>query len=238
MTPRFAFLPFLLSFVVCLGGGIFHTDRAGAGEEVLLIPDYTGKNIHKFDPNTGDHLGILIDANSPPLSYPLDCAVNSTGILISDQWADGVFQYDHQGVFVRPFATGIDNVHGMAAHNGILYVTSRQGYSVLKFDLESGAPLGDFIPYLTGGLVGPVDILFRVEDVLVSADIGGPDGGHIRRYDLLGRPLGNFAPAFGYQMCQAANGNILLSGREFNVWEYSPPGNTDPRVQHRREGLL
>ena len=55
-------------------------------------------------------------------------------------------------------------VVGLAAAADVVYVTSFDNDSVLKFDAKTGAPLGVFVPAGSGGLNGPTGLTF------------GPDG--------------------------------------------------------------
>ncbi len=201
----------ILSLVLfaTLAAGLFASATA---ELVILMPESTNKTVQKFDPVTGDHLGTFIGPDDANLSTPQQCAVNVTGVLVSDQLDDAVRQYDFNGGFVGTFAGGLDNLRGITAHNGKLYcaVAGTAQNSIIHFDLDSGAPLGDFIAAGVGGINGPWDILFRTEgDVLVVSI----NSDNILRYDIDGNPLGVFASnvPFGEQIIQAANGNVICA---------------------------
>jgi hypothetical protein len=207
----------LVAFVLALMPG------PAQAVEVLLIPESTNRSVQKFDPATGAHLGVFINPDDTNLSTPIDCAQNATGILVSDQIDDAVRQYDLNGGFIGTFASGIDNTRGMASHNGKLYCTAGQVDAIPHYDLDTGAPLGNFIGPGIGGLNSPFDILFRANDVLVASI----DSDNILRYDLTGAPLGVFATniPFGEQMCIAQNGNILVAEFTRNaIIELTPAG--------------
>lgn len=169
-TPRPALL-------VGLAAALLVSAAPAAAVEVLLIPDSIHRTVHKFDPATGEHLGMFLGPDETHLTTPIDCAVNATGILISDQDRGAVLQYDTQGGFVRTFVSGIENIHGIVARDGRLHCTAYQDYAIPTFDLDSGTPIGYFVPPGRADLFGPSDILFRTEgDVLVSPGIVGPPG--------------------------------------------------------------
>ncbi|MCF8228234.1 MAG: hypothetical protein K9G58_09905 [Bacteroidales bacterium] len=89
----------------------------------LLIPESTNDRVMAFDPVTGD----LVDADFIPsdvtnLATPIQAIMNhnGTGILVSDQLSDGVYEYDLDGNFVGIFApaggvntTMLDNARGI-----------------------------------------------------------------------------------------------------------------------------
>ncbi len=214
----------ILALVAVLAAGVA---AQAAAELVLLMPESTNKTVQKFDPATGAHLGTFLGPDNANLSTPQDCDINSTGVLVSDQLDDAVRQYDFVGMFVGTFASGIDNLRGIAAHDGKLYCTASTRDAIEQYNLETGAPLGDFITPGSGGLNAPWDILFRTEgDVLVSTSTGSND---ILRYDINGNPLGVFASNFPFseQMYQAANGNILVAEFTRNVIVELRPDGTE-----------
>lgn len=192
-------------------------------EVVLLIPESSNDTVQKFDPDTGAYLGELL-ADPDHLSTPIDSDVNEFGVLVSDQIEDAVQQYSFTGIFTSTLASPIDNLRGIAAYNGALYCTAGNEDAIPYFDLNTGAPLGNFIAPGVGGLDSPFDILFRNEgDVLVTSI----NTDNILRYDITGAPLGVFATniLFGEQMCQAANGNILVADFSRNaIIELLPDG--------------
>src|SRR5690606_27431053 len=135
-----------------------------------------------------DHL------SSPRHAFP---NFDGTGIFVSDQIEDVVYEYDLDGNYIGIFApaTGpdpsiLDNVRGMAISPSgdrlwvaTAYTVSAPG-GVAEFD-----PAGNFVGYFIepgeGGLPSPSFIHVREGDVLVSDS--GDDG--IYRYDLDGNFL-------------------------------------------------
>jgi hypothetical protein len=211
----------LVLLALAIGAGLV---APASAELVLLMPESTNKTVQKFDPLTGTHLGTFLGPDDANLSTPQDCDINATGVLVSDQIDDAVRQYDFAGTFIGTFAGALDNLRGITAHNGRLYCTASTLDAIKQFDLNTGAPLGDFIATGVGGLNGPWDVLFRSEgDVLVTSI----DSDNILRYDINGAPLGVFAAGFpfGEQMVQAQNGNILVSDFSRNaIVELNPAG--------------
>ncbi len=194
-----------------------------SAQDMLLIPESSNDSVQKFDPTTGAHLGDAVPSDATNLSTPIDCALNSSGILVSDQLEDGAVQYALDGTYISTPITGVDNTRGMAAQGGTLYMTAGNADAVPSFDLETGASLGDFIAAGAGGLDSPFDVLFRTNDVLVTSI----NSDEILSYDHAGVPLGVFASGilFGEQMCGAANGNVLVADFSRNeIVELDPTG--------------
>ncbi|MGD8393851.1 MAG: hypothetical protein PVF43_00085 [Candidatus Eiseniibacteriota bacterium] len=192
-------------------------------QDVLLIPESSNDGVLKFDPVSGAFLGYAVPPDPDHLSTPIDCALNSTGFLVSDQIDDAVQQYDLAGNWLSTFAAGIDNQRGIAAYDGALYCTGGNDDYIPYYDLQTGASLGDFIPSGGGGLDSPFDILFRTDDVLVASI----NTDNILRYALDGTPLGVFTSGLPFveQMALAANGNVLATDFTDDViYEFLPDG--------------
>ncbi|QSB15678.1 S8 family serine peptidase [Natronosporangium hydrolyticum] len=213
-------------------------------EGVLLVPDSSGNRVMAFDPETGD----LIDADFIPedaaadLGTPIHMIPNPTndGLLLSDQIRHVVNAYDLAGDWQGVAAPigGADtsilqNMRGIeVSAEGTLLVTVAAGgnaHSVAEFDAE-GNFLGTFIDHGAGGLDGPWDVLFRADDVLVSAS----GSGDIHRYHLDGTPHDQpiFFDGLGFpqQLQELPNGNVLvgqfttLGGVTPGVWELTADG--------------
>ena len=220
------------------------TERlAQLAEGVLLVPDSSNGRVMAFDPQTGN----LLDPDFIPyqeeanLGTPIEVMLNpgGDGFWLSDQIRDVVYGYDLEGNFLGVVApagganTAIaDNIRGIAlSPDGNLLVTVASGgnaNAVAEFD-PAGNYLGNYLPNGAGGLNGPWDLLFRENDVLVTAS----SSGHIHRYGLDGTPLGQFHSGLGFpqQMQQLPNGNILigqfttLGGVTPGVWELTADGD-------------
>ncbi|MFS8499202.1 MAG: S8 family serine peptidase [Micromonosporaceae bacterium] len=210
-------------------------EDAGPSEErvqllrdgVLLVPNSATANrgVMAFDPHTGD----LIDPEFIP-HFPFDPSTtlytpkhllvkpDGSGFLMTDQVRWVITEYDLEGNFRKVFApvSGerqpelMGNLRGMAwSPWGTLLVTVASGdnaNSIVELDAD-GNFLGTFIEPGFGGLNSPWYLLFREQDLLVSAS--GSSG--IHRYSHDGTQyLGRFADLnWPAQMVELDNGNIL-----------------------------
>jgi hypothetical protein len=208
-------------------------------EGVLLVPDSTNDQVMAFDPDTGDLLDpAFIPFNEAAgLATPIQVVLNAErdGFLLSDQVADVVNAYDLEGNWQGVFAPAggpntaiVDNMRGIhVMPDGTLLVTVASGanaHSVASFD-TGGTFTGNFVANGAGGLSGPWSIVFRDDDVLVSAS----GSSAVHRYALDGTPLGLFHDGISFpeQMQELDNGNILVaqfSGTTSGVWELAPDG--------------
>ena len=204
----------------------------------LLVSESSNNSVMLLDFATGD---LLIPDFIPPQSNlsVLKQARQSprTTITISDQTGNVIFDYDTTGSLIGIFApsigphTGIlQNVRGHDYNpvNNHLFVCNAQGGNfnrVVEFD-PAGNYIAQFFPDNSGGLLGPFDILFRDNDVLVT----GSTSGAAHRYDHSGNYLDNFANNMNFpqQMVKFPNGNIGIA--TFGTYQgglkiYDPDGN-------------
>jgi subtilisin family serine protease len=200
---------------------------------VLLVPDTSADRVVALDPETGD----VVDPEF--IIYPEDDLGTTThiilnaaqdGLLVSSQSHDVVYSFGLDGEFQGVFApiggrdTSImDNIRGMAISPwGTLLVTSAGDENVVEFS-EDGEFLGEFITAESGGIDGPWYVLFREDDVLVSAS-----SGNIYQYDHTGAPLSVWEDEINFpqQLYRQADGNILAAAfsSPSGVWELDPDG--------------
>ncbi|HEX9251797.1 MAG TPA: T9SS type A sorting domain-containing protein [Ignavibacteriaceae bacterium] len=190
----------------------------------LLFSESTNDKVWSINATTGDVINPdYIPTDPVNLNTPTQARLSPGGkITISDQNNDGVFAYDTLGVPSGIFAPAggvnlniLDNVRGHNYRpNGNLLVTvagSANSNSIAEFD-GLGNYLGQFITAGSGGLNSPWDILFRTNDVLISASSSDA----IHRYDLTGAYLDNFYQAgttsyFPEQMQELSNSNIAVA---------------------------
>jgi hypothetical protein len=189
--------------------------------KLLLVPDWTNDNVLSFDPVTGD----LVNANYIPpnpvnLASPKHALLNASGFIsVSDQITDLVQKFDTAGNYTGIFAPAggvnnaiLDNIRGHAYRpNGNLVVTVGSGGNangVPEFD-AGGNYLGNFIAIGAGGLNSPFCVLFRANDVLVTASTS--DAAH--RYDLNGNYINDLITGvnFPQQIIELPNGNLALA---------------------------
>jgi hypothetical protein len=199
---------------------------------VLLVPNTALPGVAAFDPQTGD----LIDPAF--ITYPRNLGTTThiilnqaqDGFLVSSQGDDVVYSFDLDGQYEGVFAPigGRDtavmaNLRGMTISPwGTLLVTSANGNKVVEFD-AGGNYLRDFIASNAGGVSGPWYLVFRENDLLLSAS-----GGNIYRYDHSGQPLSVWDDDINFpqQMYRQGNGNILTAAfsSPAGVWESDPNG--------------
>lgn len=220
-----AWMAFAILAALPLGGG-------ARAQDVLLVPLFgTTANparVAAFNPLDGSLINANFIAPDGRLRQPLNAISTGNGtILISDQLAHSIFEYDLNGQYLRTLtdtaSSGIQAPRGMQIHNGELYVvvgTGTYADTVQRFDLGTGARLGTFASGFTRGQ----DILIREDDVLVS----GFTSNTIYRYSLGGANLGPLVTGItgAYQMQNDANGNLLVGSfaNPGGVYTFAPNG--------------
>jgi hypothetical protein len=187
----------------------------------LFISESSNNSVMLLNFNTGDLINPAFIPPQSNLSLPKQARQSPRNtISISDQTEDVVFDYDTSGSLIGIFApsigphTGIlDNVrgHNYNPDNNHLVVCNAQGGNfnrIVEFD-TAGNYLGIFIEANSGGLLGPFDIIFRTNDVLVT----GSTSSAAHRYDLNGNYLDDFATyiLFPQQMVEFPNGDIGIA---------------------------
>lgn len=202
---------------------------------VLLIPDSGPDLVAAYDPETGDLLDpeFITYPESLGVTTHIILNVEQDGFLVSSQSDDVVYEFGLDGEFRGVFAPIggedndiLNNIRGMAISPwGTVLVTSALGGDrVVEFDAD-GELLGDFITDGAGGIGGPWSIVFREDDVLVSASRG-----NIYQYDHTGAPLSvwNDEINFPEQIHRQENGNLLAAAflSPSGVWEMDPDGAT------------
>jgi hypothetical protein len=206
--------------------------RALLRDGVLLVPNTGLPGVAAFDPQTGDLLDPAFITYPESLGTTTHIILNAAqdGFLVSSQSQDVVHAFDLNGEYEGVFAPAggvdrsiMDNIRGMAISPwGTLLVTSAGDHNVVEFDAD-GKFLGEFITSGSGGISGPWYVLFREDDVLVSAS-----GGNIYRYDHTGAPLSVWQDEINFpqQLYRQADGNLLAAAfsSPAGVWELDPDG--------------
>jgi len=186
----------------------------------ILFMESTNKRVVGLDPITGD---VVIPAyldSVPGLGTPKVARLTPRAtITISDQISDGVLEYDTLGTPRGYFAplggvnnAILDNCRGhIYKPNGNLLVANGSGSNqntIAEFD-NAGNYLGNFIAASSGGLSSPYDILWRTNDVLVTASTSDA----LHRYDHSGNYLDNLAAGipFPQQIIEIENGDLLVA---------------------------
>lgn len=182
--------------------------------KLLMIPDWTYDRVYAFDYNTGNLVDTaFIHSNYPNLQSPKHALQRTkTRILVSDQIADAVQEYDTNGLFVRTFSQGgsLDNIRGIAFRpNWNLLVTVASGTNqntIQQFD-TGGVHIGTFI---STNLNSPFAILYRIGDILVTNSSGTED---VNRFNFSGVFISSLIANqlnFPQQIIQLDDGKLAL----------------------------
>ncbi|MEV0881445.1 S8 family serine peptidase [Micromonospora echinofusca] len=232
---------------------------------VLLIPNSGSatRGVMAFDPQTGKQIDpqfiphVKFDPTSNLYTpFQVIAKPDGSGFLMSDQVNSVVTEHGLDGSFRRVFApaggagdpTVMGNTRGIAlSPRGTVLVTvasQANAHSVVEFDAE-GRYLGTFVAPGADGLKGPWGILFRGDDMLVSAS----DSDAIHSFTKDGsRANARFFEGLSWpgQLAELPNGNVLAaswgSGSTPGVWEmdrdgklvgvYTPPGGSGYQGVH------
>ena len=172
-----------------------------------------------------------IRAVAPLLSGVLTLCFFATSLqgdmFVSAASANSVMRFDDAGNFlgnfVSPNSGGLSNPQGIAfGPDGHLYVASQGSNNVLRFDGQSGAPLGVFAS--VAGTSWPAEINFR-DGMLYMSDFGISQS--VYRFDATtGNLIDQFITGVPFADGQEwdANGNIYVSSGN-RVRRFDPAGN-------------
>ena len=233
---------------------------------VLLIPNSASatRGVMAFDPQTGKQIDpqFIPHFKFDPTSnlytpFQVIAKPDGSGFLMSDQLNSVITEHALDGSFRRIFAPadGVDdptimtNTRGIALspRGTVLVTVASQGNanSVVEFDAD-GKYLGTFVAPGADGLKGPWGILFRGDDMLVSAS--DSDAIHSFKQGRLPPPTPASSRGCSWpgQLAELPNGNVLAaswgSGSAAGVWEmdragklvgvYTPPGGTGYQGVH------
>lgn len=196
-------------------------DNALTGDEILAIfnagkgslqPAVSVKDTTLIEGDTRvRYLGNAVDMHSEGLDQPYGLAYGPDGNLyVSMIGSGGVLRYDVAGAplpapgkpgaeFVTPRAGGLSGARELAfGPDGNLYVVSELTNSVLRFDGQTGEPLGELVAAGAGGISLPRGLLFHTDngvDYLYVTSVGTttPSAGQdsiLRFYAATGEPAG------------------------------------------------
>ena len=120
------------------------------GPDGLIYACDRGRSrVAAYDPATGRLVRIVADA-SGGLRHPIQAIFthDARALLVSDNGRNCVWRIEvasgRVAEFVRPGAGGLDAPSALALQGDVLYVGSRLGKKVLKFDARDGAFIGTF----------------------------------------------------------------------------------------------
>ncbi len=117
-------------------------------------------------------------------------------VYVCGWFSNNVQKFTTAGVFQQTILTAVDgltNAHSVEfGPDGHLYVTSFGQDSILRFDGNTGTPLGPFVTPGSGGLNGPSNAIFGPDgDLYVTSLLNN----RVLRYSGSdGAPLGSFVP--------------------------------------------
>ena len=201
------------------------TDEDGVQlQNDLLVPGYGTDDIHRFDANTGTHLGQF-GSLGDGLDDPYELVVGPDGnIYVSGTNSNSVLRYTADGTFIDEFVStgsgGLSEPIGLAfGPDGNLYVSSYNTAEILRFDGATGAPLGSFAS--NPSLAGPMAMTFGADGNLYVA---GFESHNVVRFD---GATGAFIDVF----VTSGSGGLsspedLTFGPDGNLYVTSPTSNS------------
>ena len=116
---------------------------------MLYVCDRGRSRVAVHDPATGRLVRVAMDAGHG-LEHPIQALFTPDGssLLVTDNKANCVWRLSMSTgkvhVLVKPGAGGLDAASSVAVRDHVLYVGSRLGRRILKFDAKTGTPLGTF----------------------------------------------------------------------------------------------
>lgn len=194
----------------------------------LLIADYPSRSALRYaGPNSdvstpGTFLGTFasLPANETPNLHGI--AFGSDGNLYATSGGRILRYNGSSGALIDIPVSGLDfPVDIDAGPDGMLYVASRWGRSVLQFDPFTDA-IEEFVPTGSGGLDGPTKLLFTADDTLL---VTSNYTDQILRYNAFtGEFLGEFLDMDAADLLELPNGDILV-GLGSGVFRYDANGS-------------
>ncbi|MDF1809451.1 MAG: hypothetical protein P1U42_07135 [Phycisphaerales bacterium] len=224
-------------------------------QDVVLIPNSLNQSVWVFSAEDGSMIdnAFITDPGSDNgidvFDRPLEALISSSGsILICDQFADVVSEFNADGTFVGIFSLGgtrdtniMDNIRGghvltqgpdagdvLVTNNGRLNDLVVSQKNVKRLNPTDGSEETDFAFNRYGGIRGPFDVIEYNGEILVADE--GQD--KIVRYTLEGKFNERFTSSFEVpnldfpqQMAIATNGNLLVTAFSTDyILEFAPDG--------------
>jgi len=235
---------------------------APAGDEFLLVADSSRDMVLRYDGQTGAFVDQFVSRHSGGMNQPYGVLFGpdgngdghadlyvSAGLFIGTGQTKGVFRYDGlSGAFLDVFTRGGDlqSVRGIVfGPDGDLFVADmklsdpREG-RVARFDGATGEYLGDFVPYVSGGLRIPHGVVFGPSGrnpIELDLYVASQSTSEILRYDgtsgdflgaFVASGSGDLAAPFG--LAFGPDGNLYVASRRGNpaVLQYQGPTGDTP----------
>jgi sugar lactone lactonase YvrE len=192
---------FVDTFIPPNGGGLISPETIAFGpDDDLFIAGLDGNGIRRYDGDTGKFIDNVVAVNpttQEPLNTPNFAFDSDNDLYISSVFpSGGVLKYDWETdtttTFISPEdAPTIPGGLALGADN-LLYVGdfSEEGASVLRYDLESGELVDEFVKPGSGGLSQASRLVFGPEDDLYVTSFGSDS---VLRFD---GETGNFVDEF------------------------------------------
>jgi len=184
------------------------TTTGAAPAEELLVADFGGDAVARFDAATGEPKGTWTQA--PELDGALGMTLGDDGaVYVASEEANSVLRFDGaSGDFIDVFIgddprTQVDETGGLQGPgavlfgpDGALYVSSFDGDAVLRYDGATGEFIDVFVAEGAGGLNGPdAGMVFGSDGALYVPSYYSDQ---VLRFDgITGDTLGAFTPDDG-----------------------------------------
>jgi hypothetical protein len=205
--------------LVALGGAV-------ARAQQYLVTDTTNRAVMLIDGTNGTLTNAQFIPESTSGNYtfslPIEAIQVNGEIWVADQVSDQLIRFDINGNWISTLGAGLDNLRGLAYHNGRVYLVNfgtangAPGKRILVYDL-TGAQVASFP---TGDLF---DVAIRGNELLVSNTLLDD----LERYSLSGTFLGAFHSSDGVtgidfpsQVTPLPSGEVLAAGQSAPVGFY------------------
>ena len=218
------------AFILCVAASSGNAQT----QNVLLVPDSVNDRVSAFSAFDGSIVDLDFIVDTTNLDSPVNAIASGRGTIFVSEDDNGVFEYDSSGNLIGNFAgpdQGLGGVGGLETNGDSLFVVSSQGDdSIQEFNLVTGVQSTWATEDDTSALRGSNDILFRENDVLVSAFFSD----NIERFDLDGNFLSTFVDGngddgidFPLQIHEASNGDIFAAGLQApgGIYQYDSDGD-------------
>lgn len=215
---------FVDTFIPPNGGGMISPEYITFGpDDDLYTAGLDGNGIRRYDGETGEFIDNLVPvdpATQEPLNTPNFVFDSNNDLYISSVLpSGGVLKYDWETetttTFIAPEdAPTIPGGLAIEPDDDLLYVGdfSEEGASILRYDLESGELVDEFVEPGSGGLSQASRLVFGPEDDLYVTSFGSDS---VLRFD---GETGNFVDEFVSSGSSGLDEPIGLSFSETDIF--------------------